>query len=108
MPRLSPKSPGEVQVPTSTWFTQTETSDGQLALVPGTSDESSRLNSSASISALRTLALFGNLYSTWPRSNQISPAFMRSGSRKKSGTSRRPMIDSVEHNPHGGDTLQPV
>ena len=64
------------------------------------------LNSSASISACKILALFGNLYSTWPRSNQISPAFIRPGSRKKSGTSRRPMTASLEHSPQGGETLQ--
>src|SRR3954463_11312351 len=106
MPRLSPKSPGEVQVLTSTSLTHTLISEGQLAFVPGTSEESSMLNSSASISCSSILALLGNLYSTWPRSNQISPAFMRSGSRKKSGTSRRPMIASLEQSPQGGDTLQ--
>src|SRR3990170_4638010 len=106
MPRLSPKSPGEVQVPTSTSLIQTLMSEGQLAFVPGTSEESSMLNSSASTSAFRTFALFGNLYSTWPRSNQISPAFILSGSRKKSGTSRRPMTASLEQRPQGGDTAQ--
>ncbi len=63
MPRWSPKSPGEVQVPISTSLTQRLMSDGQSLLVPGTSDDSSMLYSMASIAAFRILALFGNLYS---------------------------------------------
>jgi hypothetical protein len=48
------------------------------------------------------------LYSTKPRPNQASEARIRLGSRKKSGTSSRPMIPSVEHSPHGALTSQPV
>ena len=67
MPRLSPKSPGEVQVPTITSLTQMLMSDGQSLLVPGTSEDSSMLNSTDSTAAFRISALLGNLYSTKPR-----------------------------------------
>src|SRR5664279_2108038 len=81
-PRLSPKSPGEVQVPITMPLIETVISDGQSAAVPGTSEESSIENSSSSIFLLASLALLGNLYSKNPRVNQINPACIRSGSKK--------------------------
>src|SRR5918993_709032 len=107
-PLRSPKSPGDVQVPTPTLLTHRLMSEGQSVLVPGTSDDSSRRNSSSATSAFSTLALFGNLYSTYPLSNQISAACTRPGSRKRSGTSRTPMMLSPEHMPHGAETSQLV
>src|SRR5882724_9719479 len=64
LPRRSPKSPGEIHVPIRASLTQRLISEGQSALVPGASDDISRLNSIASISAPAILALLGNLYST--------------------------------------------
>jgi hypothetical protein len=66
-------------------------SEGQSALVPDTSDESSMVNSIASTSAFRTRALLGNLYSPCPRQNHSRDAFIQLGSRKKSGPSSRPI-----------------
>src|SRR6188768_314720 len=83
-------------------------SDGQFKLVPGTSDDSSIENSIDSTAALSSLALLGNLYSTWPRPNQISAAWTRAGSRKESGTSSRPITPSVEQSPHGAVTSTEV
>src|SRR5579875_1566801 len=107
-PRRSPKSPGDVQLPMRCSFTQSEMSEGQFVLVPGTSDDTSRLNSTARTGAPASLALFGNLYSTWPRPNQSSAACMRRGSRKACGTSSSPITPLVEQSPHGAVTWQLV
>lgn len=58
-PRRSPKCPGEVQVPMRCSLTHRLMSDGQLLLVPGTSDEISRLNLIPSMAAPATRALLG-------------------------------------------------
>ena len=108
MPRLSPKSPGDVQVPTFTPLTHSEMSEGQFTLVPGASEESSMLNASSRTRVPSRRALLGNFYSMNPRLNQANEARMRLGSRKKSGTSNRPMIPSVEQSPQGALTSQPV
>src|SRR6476620_2298289 len=107
-PRRSPKSPGDVQVPILISFTHRVMSEGQLALVPGTSDDNSSTNSSASSSALSALALLGNWYSTKPRPNHNNAVFTRAGSRNRSGTSSAPITPSVEHRPQGALTLQLV
>ena len=107
LPRTSPKSPGDVHVPISTPFTQTVISDGQSLFVPGASDDSS-IESSNCSNSIAPFRLFGNLYSTKPRSNQISPAIARCGLKNVSGTSRNPIISSREQRPHGGDTSKSV
>ena len=61
MPRWSPKSPGEVQVPISTSLTHRLMSEGQSVLVPGTSEDSSMLNSTASISGVQDLGVVREL-----------------------------------------------
>jgi hypothetical protein len=83
-------------------------SEGQSIEVPGTSDDSSIENSSSTIDLPTMRALLGNWYSTKPRVNHISPAFMRSGLRNEPGTSSRPMMPSGEHRPHGALTSQLV
>src|SRR5271165_7651352 len=59
-PRLSPKSPGLVQTPTSRALIAIVMSEGQSADVPGTSDDSSSENSSAVTALPIRRALFGN------------------------------------------------
>src|ERR1700733_5041939 len=99
---------GTVQTPSSRPLTATVMSDGQSEAVPGTSEESSN-DSSSPVMALPTWrALFGNWYSTKPRVNHISPAFILSGSRKVPGTSSRPMIPLGEQRPQGALTSQLV
>ena len=83
-------------------------SEGQLLLVPGVSDESSRLISSFVSFFFFFLLLFGNLYSKVPHPHQRRPAFILSGLRKESGMSRSPMIFSEEQSPHGAGTSQSV
>src|SRR5574344_105158 len=108
LPRLSPKSPGLTQVPTSTLLIHMVMSDGQFELVPGVSEESSMLTSSLSTFFDSYMVLFGNLYSKVPLPHQSKPAFMRSGFRKESGMSSKPMMRSVEQRPHGVVTWQSV
>ncbi|MNV89499.1 hypothetical protein D3C71_1837980 [compost metagenome] len=105
---MSPKPPVESHVPISVPLTESVMSLGQSAEVPGTSELSSITNSMDSMVFCASLALLGNWYSRNPRVNQISPAFIRSGSRKVSGTSSRPIMPSVEQSPQGADTSQLV
>ena len=83
-------------------------SEGQSAEVPGTSDDISSENSSATTDLPTSRALLGNWYSTKPRVNHISPAFIRSGLRKVPGTSSRPIMPCGEQRPQGALTSQLV
>ena len=89
-------------------FTQSVMSDGQFMFVPGTSEDSSIENSIDSTIRFNSLALLGNLYSTWPRPNHARAAWTRLGSRNESGTSSSPMMPSVEQSPQGALTVASV
>src|SRR5574344_828648 len=83
-------------------------SEGQLEFVPGVSEESSMLTSSLFKFFWSYIVLFGNLYSKVPLPHHKSPAFMRSGFRKESGMSKKPIMCSGEQSPQGAVTWQSV
>ncbi len=107
LPRTSPpKSTGESRPPISCSLIQIVISEGQFFEVSGVVTE--LRNTVPARLPVRQFVLggrlFGELYSTKPRSNQSRLAVARFGFKNVSGTSRYPIISSVEHKPQGGVT----